>query len=226
MQPQEEAPADEGGAGDGNGDQLAALRAKILEKRKKLEKFKETMLEKKQQQQQGGQNKSTPSASSSSSSAALPKGDDAGGGGITNKAELAAKNAVRFSTSVADRDLTLNKLLPSDLKERSSATSSNASEGGGGSGWSTPVPSGGEEDDDEDEGGDDDLGDLRNAKSLIGVCMSMCPDEELLRRENEGDIQLLEVRVFDAVVLLSITWEIQNSSASSGVSHLTFALCV
>jgi hypothetical protein len=34
---------------------------------------------------------------------------------------------------------------------------------------------------------------LKNAVSLIGTCNYMCPDEELLRREREGDIQLLEI---------------------------------
>lgn len=34
--------------------------------------------------------------------------------------------------------------------------------------------------------------DLQNAKSLVGTCQYMCPDNELKRRENEGDIQLLE----------------------------------
>jgi len=34
---------------------------------------------------------------------------------------------------------------------------------------------------------------LANAKTLIGTCQTMCPDEELARREREGDIQLLEI---------------------------------
>lgn len=37
-----------------------------------------------------------------------------------------------------------------------------------------------------------DVVDLQNAKSLVGTCQYMCPDDELKRRENEGDIQLLE----------------------------------
>jgi hypothetical protein len=37
-----------------------------------------------------------------------------------------------------------------------------------------------------------DVMDLQNAKSLVGTCQFMCPDDELKRRENEGDIQLLE----------------------------------
>ena len=34
--------------------------------------------------------------------------------------------------------------------------------------------------------------DLENAVSLVGTCPYYCPDEELLRRERENDIQLLE----------------------------------
>jgi hypothetical protein len=34
---------------------------------------------------------------------------------------------------------------------------------------------------------------LENAVSLVGTCTFMCPDEELLRRERESDIQLLEI---------------------------------
>lgn len=33
---------------------------------------------------------------------------------------------------------------------------------------------------------------LENASSLIGTCQTMCPDEEILRRERESDVQLLE----------------------------------
>jgi SAC3/GANP family len=33
---------------------------------------------------------------------------------------------------------------------------------------------------------------LETASSLVGTCQTMCPDEEILRREREGDIQLLE----------------------------------
>ncbi len=34
---------------------------------------------------------------------------------------------------------------------------------------------------------------LKDAVSLVGTCLYMCPDEELLRRERESDIQLLEL---------------------------------
>lgn len=35
--------------------------------------------------------------------------------------------------------------------------------------------------------------DLKNAVALVGTCLHMCPDDELLRRERENDIQLLEI---------------------------------
>jgi hypothetical protein len=109
------------------------------------------------------------------------KKDDA-----TNNADLAAKNALRFATS--NNDQTLNRLLPSDLKGKSQQLSSESknknNEDSNTSAWSTP-------NDTKEE--DNEVIDLNNAKSLIGVCQAMCPDEELLRREREGDIQLLEI---------------------------------
>jgi len=35
--------------------------------------------------------------------------------------------------------------------------------------------------------------DLSTAKALVGTCEFFCPDEELLRREGENDIQQLEI---------------------------------
>ena len=42
-------------------------------------------------------------------------------------------------------------------------------------------------------GGESNRETLANAKSLVGTCEYFCPDEELLRRERENDIQLLEI---------------------------------
>jgi hypothetical protein len=42
------------------------------------------------------------------------------------------------------------------------------------------------------EGGPEATQDIENAVSLVGTCPHMCPDDELLRRQREGDIQLLE----------------------------------
>jgi hypothetical protein len=43
------------------------------------------------------------------------------------------------------------------------------------------------------ESGRDGREDLDTAKSLVGTCQYMCPDDELLRREGENDIQVLEI---------------------------------
>jgi hypothetical protein len=160
------APVTSGGEGD---EQLSALRAKIREKREKLQKMK---------------------AESSTTK------DDSRTQGDTN-ADLAARNALRFSTCSSDRDQSLSRLMPSDLKDRGAV---------GGSAWSTPAQSSGDDEDENnyiededidvnDDDDDDDLAmrNLSKAKSLVGTCLSMCPDEELVRREKEGDIQLLEV---------------------------------
>jgi hypothetical protein len=43
------------------------------------------------------------------------------------------------------------------------------------------------------ESGRDGREDLETAKSLVGTCQYMCPDDELLTREGENDIQVLEI---------------------------------
>jgi len=172
-------------AGD---EQLAALRARIQEKRKKLLKLK-----------QGEQsNEATGGDNSGGATTEVRKDDE------TSNAELAAKNALRFSTSNTNQ--TLNKLLPSDLKAQSNTTSDSG-------GWSTPANSGqstpvdsGEEDVDEEL----DVRHLSNARSLVGTCKSMCPDEELVRREREGDIQLLEIT--DPGGLHPKEWTLRNTA--------------
>ena len=180
---------------DGNAEKLAALRAKLQEKKKKL---KEAEAKRAKQHQPNEGADFAPPANRNAELAAK-NAVRFGGGGMSNKsnssndkptpatnnAELAAKNALRFSTSNSDRDQTLNNLLPTDLKERSNNSNNEDNE------WSTPAQSGDETENDDDD--EDDVRDLSNAKSLVGICMSMCPDEELLRREREGDIQLLEV---------------------------------
>ena len=105
-----------------------------------------------------------------------------------SNSELAAKNALRFASK--DQSQATSRLLPTDLQDRASqeaqSSSSDVYEGGS---------SAQEEEDDIDQ-----LRTLSGARDLIGVCRSMCPDEELLRREREGDIQLLEVR-FDIAMI-------------------------
>ena len=189
MSEQNESSADAGG-GAGGDDQLAALKARIQEKRKKLQMLK--VGEQQQANQVGSKDNKKDDATKNAELAARnalrfggskeKKKDDA-----ANNADLAAKNALRFATSNNDQT-TLNKLLPSDLKGKSQQLSSESSnknnEDSNSSAWITPA-------DTEEE--DNDVIDVNNAKSLIGVCQAMCPDEELLRREREGDIQLLEI---------------------------------
>ena len=192
------ATAEAASSGAGNDAHLAALRAKIQEKRKKLQRMK---------QDEGGQQQQQQQQQRAVETTAIVASVGAGGegrGGEANAA-LAARNAIRFGilappTTGGDVDATttktaLGRLLPTDLRDRRSKDED------------APAARGGAEEDDEDDrveddddghavgggGGDLDLRILSNARSLIGTCTSMCPDEELLRREKEGDIQLLEV---------------------------------
>ena len=180
-------PMASGGGGDGE-EQLSALRAKIREKREKLQKLK-------MNEQTHTQEHSNSEGRKSLGATALSttRDHDHRTQGDAN-ADLAARNALRFSTASSDRDQSLSKLMPADLKDRGAVAGSSA--------WSTPAQSSGDDEDDNgindenvDVDDDDDLDgrNLSNAKSLVGTCLSMCPDEELVRREKEGDIQLLEV---------------------------------
>ena len=180
-----------GSGGGGSGDELARLKAKLeAAKRKKL-----SILEEKKKQEQrsaggsggeagpGGLHPGARSFRPRSAGTAAPtpprtaRKKERGGSNQIDKAAMAAKNAQRFA-SVADRSTM--SLLPPDLMSKAEAS---AEDGGGGGGQ------GGNGADDQDEGG---KGELSRAKNLDGTCRAMCPDEELLRREKEGDIQLLE----------------------------------
>jgi SAC3/GANP family len=88
---------------------------------------------------------------------------------FANAAEVAERNAVRFAEST---DPSTKSQLPADLLEQSAdLAAQSALRNTGGAGGRAH---------------------LRQAVSLVGTCLHMCPDEELLRREREGDIQLLE----------------------------------
>lgn len=84
-------------------------------------------------------------------------------------ASLAQRNAARFDQSSANS--TTRALLPTDLQAKAGQAVD----------YAALRSSGGDRED------------LDQAKSLVGKCPYMCPDEELLRREREGDIQLLEM---------------------------------
>jgi hypothetical protein len=189
--------------GGGRDDHLASLRAKIQEKRKKLEERLRQDEEQQQQQQRAGPANDVSGSMGATADANTAVGvEGAKGRGGDANAALAARNAVRFgivAPTGTDVDTTttntLGRLLPADLRDRRSKDEDAPARG---IAEDDDVNDGVEEDKaymNGDGGGDDlDLRILSNAKSLIGTCTSMCPDEELLRREKEGDIQLLEVR--------------------------------
>jgi hypothetical protein len=80
---------------------------------------------------------------------------------------LALRNAERFDTS---RSSNTRSQLPADLQSATTEEAGNNSFRNSAAGREN----------------------LENAKTLVGTCEHMCPDEEILRREREGDIQLLE----------------------------------
>jgi len=179
-------------AATGGGDEeLAALRAKIQLKRKKLLNLKNGETSKKDDlaAKKALAAKNALRFSTNNNNNGNKRKDEE-----QSKVDLAAKNALRFSTPTGDRDKTLNRLLPSDLKGQSDVGNGN---GGFRGAVAVTVAA-------------DDNFDVHNAKSLIGTCTSMCPDEELVRREKEGDIQLLEIT--DPGGLHPKEWTLRNTA--------------
>jgi hypothetical protein len=86
-------------------------------------------------------------------------------------AQLAAKNAQRFAT-VQNRDSLA--MLPKELQQRARDYHPSKSSN-----------------DKNQHQHQHDIGNDEHG-NLIGICMHMCPDEELIRREGESDIQMLE----------------------------------
>jgi len=78
-------------------------------------------------------------------------------------ASLANRNAARFAKPDTD-----DTLLPEELRNRQGVVASGYKDGS------------------------EEAQDFDNAVSLVGTCPHMCPDDELIRRQKEGDIQLLE----------------------------------
>jgi hypothetical protein len=128
--------------------ELAQLKAKLAEKKKKLEQAK--LL--KQHQGDGA----IPPSSGNSSSASSSRGPSGN--------SLAERNALRFATN---KVYNTQAHLPDDLKASSNALIATTTT-------------------------DEEVINVHSAKSLVGTCQHMCPDDELQRREREGDIQLLE----------------------------------
>ena len=94
----------------------------------------------------------------------------------STSSQLAQRNAERFASS---KETATRSQLPADLLSQSNADAMAANNAL------------------RNAGGRADREHLENAVSLIGTCEYMCPDEELLRREGESDIQLLERPVPD-----------------------------
>ena len=103
--------------------------------------------------------------------------------------ELAQRNALRFagassgatpsrggdaSNNNHNSNNATHRFLPDDLKEQASAPRPAPAV------YSSQVAPTERED-------------LSAAVSLVGTCPFMCPEEELLRRQREGDVQLLEL---------------------------------
>lgn len=88
--------------------------------------------------------------------------------------KLAERNASRFATQ---QNRTSVSYLPDDLVERAKNYH--------------PSQSASRETDHQTH--DDEELNYLSKKSLVGTCLQMCPDEELVRRESEGDIQMLEL---------------------------------
>jgi len=94
----------------------------------------------------------------------------------SSSSQLAQRNAERFASS---KETATRSQLPADLLSQTNAEAMAANNAL------------------RNAGGRADREHLENAVSLIGTCEYMCPDEELLRREGESDIQLLERPVPD-----------------------------
>lgn len=90
---------------------------------------------------------------------------------VAEPISLAEKNAVRFSSN--NNSESIRSHMPADLKAMAEGNKTDYASHR------------------TDEREDPQI--LKNAVSLIGTCNYMCPDEELLRREREGDVQLLEI---------------------------------
>ena len=143
---------------------LAELKAKIEKKKKILEEKKRT------EGKHNGQSTADgpvlhDNDAQNKDNPSVPS--DSNGGDQKRASSLAERNALRFASSSGNQ--TTQSLLPSDLHDETPTDYSALRQ---------------------TQTGAQDLG---SAKSLVGKCLHMCPAEELLRRQRESDIQLLEL---------------------------------
>lgn len=164
------------------------LKAKMEERRQlqaKIEEKKRKLLERQQRKNQN-QNQTKESSSlsaeaapfmpTSSSSTKLPEQQQQ-----QQQQTLAERNALRFGEQANPHRSTTRSLLPPDIVRASNKQGDTEQRKGATPESAVPVT--------EKDGRED----LENAISLAGTCQHMCPDDELIRRESESDIQLLEL---------------------------------
>lgn len=143
-------------------EELAQLKARKAEILRKKKKKLEELKRRKEQQQAAAASALPSSSLSASAPSFVP--NEARSAPDDASSSLADRNAARFA-----RPETNDSLLPEELRNRQGAVAS------------------GYKDD-----GPEEAQDFDNAISLVGTCPYMCPDDELIRRQQEGDIQLLE----------------------------------
>jgi len=148
-------------------EELAKLKAKLLEKKKKLQQAKKAM------QIPSPIPETHSSPPSSTNTHAVSSNPE------VVVASLAEKNATRFATNNARSS---TALLPSDLQTKQGNSAPNDTPTNSAVPLTNATPA------------STPNNPSRNT-SLVGICPYMCPDEELLRREEENDIQLLELPV-------------------------------
>jgi hypothetical protein len=92
-------------------------------------------------------------------------------GASSADASLAERNALRFGSQT--QSSSTRSYMPAHLRGKAEQSTTTENE-------NSTIPK------------DTNREELENAVSLVGTCQYMCPDDELLRREREGDIQQLE----------------------------------
>lgn len=167
------------------------LKAKMEERRQlqaKIEEKKRKLLERQQRK-----NLQTKESSSLSAEAAPFMPTSSSSTKLPEPQTLAERNAVRFGEQANHRSTTRSFLPPDVIRTNMADTERGATPDS-----AVPVT---------DKDGREDL---ENAISLAGTCQYMCPDDELIRRESESDIQLLELPL--PGTLHPPNWSLRNTA--------------
>jgi len=167
-------------------DDEARLKAKIEEKKRllqaKIEEKKKKLMEK---QRQKREQSITPTSDTDAQDSLVPSNINSDQAPSERNAarlgphekSLAERNAIRFGEQ--DRSSTREMLPPAMRAKAERAT--------------PPPPPVFPSESDNTQQRSTERQDLKTAKALVGTCLHFCPEEELLRREREGDIQQLEI---------------------------------